>query len=100
VKDLTMLRKLANGEEPYGGGPFDADHIKLYRDDARELVDELDRLRAALTAAADRLYRLAERREFTEFYRGDHVGDELRARRRYAVDGEAHARAALADPLD
>ena len=41
-----MLRKLADGEEPYGGGPFDADHVKLYRADARELVDELERLRS------------------------------------------------------
>lgn len=42
---LEMLRKLAEGEYPYDGGPFSASRIEFYDIDAREWVAEIDRLR-------------------------------------------------------
>lgn len=39
-----MLGRLARGEHPYGTGPFDADHIMVFADDAKLLVRALDTL--------------------------------------------------------
>lgn len=39
---ITMMRSLARGEHPYGTGPFDADHIKLFATDAHRLLGRLD----------------------------------------------------------
>lgn len=39
--NLRMWEKLANGEHPYDGGPLSADHIKVFRDDARDVLGAL-----------------------------------------------------------
>ncbi len=49
--DVTMWRRLADGEHPYDGGPFAADHIKVFRDDAREVLERLAALEAVAAAA-------------------------------------------------
>lgn len=50
----TMLNKLARGEEPYGTGPWGADHIKVFADDAKVLVDVIDELMRLRGQAAER----------------------------------------------
>ena len=46
----VMWRKLADGEHPYDESPFGADHIKVFRQDAREILDRLAQLEALAQA--------------------------------------------------
>lgn len=88
----TMLGLLADGKGPYGTGPWGANHIEVYADDAQVLVDVIDELMRLRGEAAEneRLRRdLGLQEEVTRQVaeRADELRAELEIRRATVTTG-------------